>query len=402
MRKLLLSLILCGFGLAAIAQDGLDGRKISVEAGDHATLNAPLTLPCDAAVAPNQRVKLFHGGTGKYFPATVRNGEITVLPEGSMPNKTHQFAVRVFEDASPAKVQVRKGEAVDTLEVHIDDIHFTTYHHSNENRKPFLWPVLSDGGVPITRAWPMGEAEDKTDHPHHKSLWSAYGELNNADCWGEGGNAGYQVSGDVTFGSGDAYGWIAATNTWTDTEKKPVVDESREYRFYAGNPNARLFDVMVTFTAKYGDVKFGDTKEGGIVAVRVRDQIRADRNGTITNAEGLQGERETWGVASPWCDYSGEIEGEGHHGITVFDHPGNLRHPSRWHVRNYGLMGANCFGLSYFTKGKGDLNGDYELKNGETLTFRYRVYVHAGDVAEANVADRYADYATPPKIAWVD
>lgn len=402
MRKYLVVLALGCTILSASAEDGLNGRKIALEAGDHITLNAPFTLPCDETAGPTEQVKLFHGGTGKYFPVTIRNGEITILPEGAMPDSTHEYSLRVFENATPAKVQIRAGEAPDTLEVHIDDVHFTTYYHSNENRKPFLWPVLSDGDVPITRAWPMGEAEDKTDHPHHKSLWSAYGEVNDADCWGEADGAGYQISGDVTFGSGDAYGWIAAKNTWTDTDKKPIVDESREYRFYAGKPSARLFDVEVTFTATYGDVKFSDTKEGGIVAVRVRDQIRADRGGVITNAEGLQGERETWGVASPWCDYSGEIEGEGQHGITVFDHPENLRYPSRWHVRNYGLMGANCFGLSYFTKGKEDLNGDYELEKGETLTFRYRVYVHAGDVKNAKVADRYADYATPPKVAWVE
>jgi len=401
MRKYVLLLALCHICLLSFAQDGLDGRRISLEAGDHMTLNAPFTLPCDEDLEPNRQIKLFHGATSKYFPATVRDGEITVLPEGAMPDSKHQYSLRIFNQASPAKVQIRAGSDADSLEVHIDDVHFTTYHFSNENRKPFLWPVLSDGDVPITRAWPMGESEDKTDHPHHKSLWSAYGEVNGADCWGEGSKAGYQVSGDVTFGSGDAYGWIAANNTWTDTDKNPVVDESREYRFYAGKPNARIFDVVVTFNAKYGDVEFSDTKEGGIVAVRVRDQIRADRGGKITNAEGLQGEKYTWGVASPWCDYSGEIEGEGQHGITVFDHPKNLRHPSRWHVRNYGLMGANCFGLSYFTKGKGDLNGDYTMKADETLTFRYRVYVHTGDVEKAKVSDRYADYATPPKVAWV-
>jgi hypothetical protein len=402
MHKYLVILTLGCIGLTASGEEGLDGRRIALEAGDHVTLNAPLTLPCDTVVEANQRVRLFHSRTSKHFPVTVRNGELTMIPEGAMANSSHKFTIQIHNDVRPPHVQIREGADADTLDVYIDDVHFTTYHHSNENRKPFLWPVLSDGRVPVTRAWPMGEAEDKTDHPHHKSLWSAYGEVNGADCWGEGKNAGYQLSGDVTFGSGDAYGWIEAKNTWTDTDKNPVVDESREYRFYTGKPSARLFDVVVTFTAKYGDVKFGDTKEGGIVAVRVRDQIRADRGGVITNAAGLQGEGKTWGVASPWCDYSGEIEGVGQHGITVFDHPGNLRHPSRWHVRNYGLMGANCFGLSYFTKGKGDLNGDYELKDGETLTFRYRVYVHSGDVEEAKVADRYADYATPPKVAWVE
>jgi hypothetical protein len=401
MRKPLVLFTLLAISGLSSAQNSVEGRKITLQAGEHMTLNAPFTLPCDATLENGQQLKLFHGKTGKYFPVTLRDGELTILPEGAMPGSSHSFTLEVFENATPAKVQIREGEG-DTLAVYIDDVHFTTYHFSNENRKPFLWPVHSGGDVPITRAWPMGEAEDKTDHPHHKSLWTAYGDVNGADCWGEGGNAGYQISGEVTHGSGDAYGWISAKNTWTDKDKNPVVDEAREYRFYAGKPDARLADVIVTFTARYGDVKFGDTKEGGILSVRVRDQIRADRNGEITNAEGLKGERETWGLPSPWCDYSGEIEGEGVHGITIFDHPENLRHPSRWHVRNYGLMGANVFGLSYFTKGKEDMNGEYNLAEGETLTFKYRIYVHEGDVEEAKVADRYADYANPPKVAWAE
>ena len=39
------------------------------------------------------------------------------------------------------------------------------------------------------------------------------------------------------------------------------------------------------------------------------------------------------------------------YGVAVLDDPRNPLHPTRWHVRAYGLLAANPFGLSYFDKG---------------------------------------------------
>ena len=81
-------------------------------------------------------------------------------------------------------------------------------------------------------------------------------------------------------------------------------------------------------------------------------------------------------------------------GIALFDHPANFRHPTNWHARDYGLLGANPFGLSVY-EGP-DRNGEYLLPAGDTLEFRHRVYVHYGNAAESRVADRYRDYVSPP------
>jgi len=43
-----------------------------------------------------------------------------------------------------------------------------------------------------------------------------------------------------------------------------------------------------------------------------------------------------------WCDYYGSIGGKTV-GIAMFDHPSNPRHPTTWHVRDYGLFAANPF-----------------------------------------------------------
>ncbi len=117
--------------------------------------------------------------------------------------------------------------------------------------------------------------------------------------------------------------------------------------------------------------------------------------------------KTAWGKPSAWCDFSGEIPDAGWRGIAIFDHAANLRHPTCWHVRNYGLMAANPFGYSFFieedyNKGLIPENGDYTIAAGGELVFNYRVFVHSGTAEEAAVAARYREYAEPPKAGFVE
>jgi hypothetical protein len=78
-------------------------------------------------------------------------------------------------------------------------------------------------------------------------------------------------------------------------------------------------------------------------------------------------------------------------GIAIFDDPGNPRHPTTWHVRDYGLFAANPFGLHEFEKRPAH-TGDFTIPAGQSATFRYRFYLHEGDEKEARVAEMYEDY----------
>jgi hypothetical protein len=266
-----------------------------------------------------------------------------------------------------------------------------------EARKPFLYPVMSEGQVGITRNYPMSkDVPSEEDHPHHRGIWTSYGDINGNDFWSEGGpqdkpRPGYQKVDDVTFGKADKFAWIKDKNTWMDWDHKPVIAESREYRFYPSPAGARYFDVSVTFTAAFGDAYFKDTKEGGIVAFRIRNDLtETAKKGNLVNSEGGKGMAATWGKPADWTDYYGDVDGKGLRGIAVFDHPGNMRHPTTWHIRDYGLNGASCFGLAAFTKGKE--NADFTLKNGESVTFNYRVVIHSGTSEDAKLKQMYADY----------
>jgi hypothetical protein len=132
--------------------------------------------------------------------------------------------------------------------------------------------------------------------------------------------------------------------------------------------------------------------------MRPEFKARGGVNGKLINAQG-QTAGGAWGKKSEWVDCSGEVDGT-RLGFAIFDHPKNLRHPTTWHARTYGLLTANPFGLSYFFGKKSGKNGDYTLEANESVTFRYRIYFHPGDEKQAKVADRFADYAAPPKAEW--
>jgi hypothetical protein len=101
--------------------------------------------------------------------------------------------------------------------------------------------------------------------------------------------------------------------------------------------------------------------------------------------------KDTWGKASPWMDYFGTLEGE-KLGVAILDHPGNPKHPTYWHCRDYGLFAANQFGEHDFFRDK-TKDGGVTLEPGKSLRFRYRVIVHQGDTKEAKIAEAYRVWA---------
>jgi hypothetical protein len=150
----------------------------------------------------------------------------------------------------------------------------------------------------------------------------------------------------------------------------------------------RVLDVDFTLTAKQ-PTHFADTKEG-FFAIRIADSMTEKKGGVMTNSEGAQTEKNVWGKPAKWVDYDGPVDGK-KIGIAMFDHPGNLRHPERWHARAYGLFAVNPFGLKDFERGTTE-KGGYDMKAGDKLRFRYRVVIHPGDLSKQDIENLYQAY----------
>jgi hypothetical protein len=289
-----------------------------------------------------------------------------------------------------AEVQIKDQNGV--LRVEIGGSLFTEYHYSGGPR-PYLYPIQGPGGVMMTRHWPLKEVGDEErDHPHHKSLWFTHGDVNGVDFWADGTNKGTIVHAKFSqIRSGRKQGVVKEQNRWMTPKGRCVLTEERVFRFY-GRGTARILDFDTTLQAMDEDVVLGDTKEGSM-AIRVAETMRlkgAHGSGHIVNSEGVR-DADTWGKRAAWCDYYGPAENR-LVGVAIFDHPANPRHPTWWHVRDYGLFAANPFGIHDFEK-KPAGAGNLKIQAGKSITFRYRFYFHDGDERTARVADYYQEYS---------
>jgi hypothetical protein len=103
-------------------------------------------------------------------------------------------------------------------------------------------------------------------------------------------------------------------------------------------------------------------------------------------------DQAAWGTRAKWVTYHGP-DPQGHAvSVTIFDHPQNLRHPTWWHSRDYGLFAANPFGIHDFEKGGDKAKGNHLLAHGQTLVLRYRVLIESGGPDQAKLAEMHAAF----------
>ena len=298
-------------------------------------------------------------------------------------------------------VGVTVGRTEHGVLVTLDGKPFTEYR-TDPKTKPYFWPVVGPGGHEVTRAWPMAEGRpgERTDHLHHRSMWFTFGKVNGVDFWSEHEGHGTQKTTSVEL---TGTGFVARTE-WLDADGKPVIRDRRTFGFGADG-DARFIDARFELFAGDEPLKFGDDKEG-LFGVRVAGSMRVDQEkkgetppgGTIVNSAGDR-DAAAWGKRAKWCDYSGPV-GEDREtvGIAIFDAPSNFRHPTYWHVRTYGLFAPNPFGLSFFTGDKG-ADGSHVVPAGQSLRFDYRVLIHPGDAAAAELDRRHAAWGASFKDA---
>ena len=378
--------------------------QFKISAGPHNRYFCPveLTIPTEQFDSSKSKcLKELH--TGRLIPIQIvptsdkSQAKIAWLVDELRAYSERHYAV---VDGSPGKgaagVSLIENKTESALEIYIDNQFFTRYNFDKNYSKPFLYPIIGPYGANITRHYPMKQnvPGETTDHIHHRSIYTSHGDMNGSDNWSEEEGHGHIVHTKIMGClSGTIFGEFIAENEWQNASGQPIVREQRRIRAYWQPSDRRILDYEVTFFADWEDVRFGDTKEGGILSVRVASSMDAVKDGRIENAHGGVSEAETWGKRAVWCDYSGPVE-DRWQGIALFDHPDNFRHPTYWHVRDYGLMTANPFGLSHFKNDK-TWDGSYVLKKGGSLRFLYRIYIHSGNVQDGGVKERYFDFIHP-------
>ncbi|QNN20876.1 hypothetical protein HED60_00855 [Planctomycetales bacterium ZRK34] len=292
------------------------------------------------------------------------------------------------------KNHVKLTKLDDRVKVEIDGKLFTNYIFTGY-AKPVCYPILGPDQTPMTRRWPLEDAGpgEKQDHPHHKSLWFGHQLVNDIDFWAENKGHGTEVHQKFVKVEGGDQGVITTENNWLGPDGKLVCTDTRTLTFSALDNGDRVIDYSVTMHAVAGDIRFGDQKDG-LLGIRTRPELRIDRGADAVNSEGVTG-KDMWGKRATWVDYSVKLDGK-MAGVAFFDSPNNVRHPTWWHARAYGLCSANPFGISFFeNKPRGA--GDMTVKSGDSITFTYRLIFHAGDAKTAGIDQRYQQYAAQQK-----
>ena len=304
--------------------------------------------------------------------------------------------------ALPAADTVTFTRAADRVRIEIGGRHFSDYIHAGWP-KPCLYPILDADGTAYTRDFPFRKnPAEVPDHDWHRGVWFAHGAVNGHDLWRElpEKKTGRIRLDRIVETRDGATGMLRARSLWETADGQPLLTDETTLRVSRDGAVTRL-DYEVRLLATHGAVTLGDTEEG-TMAVRVNEAIRVTHGkgstkrpgtGRLVNANGDAG-IPAWGKRAAWASYSGPLPDGRVIGVALLEHPGNFRHPTWWHARDYGLLSANPFGRHDFEKLKDQPKaGDHVIPAGGELVLRYRLIFHRGDEKAARLSEEFKAYA---------
>lgn len=256
------------------------------------------------------------------------------------------------------------------------------YYFGTDNRRTYLYPLIGPSGKSHVR---MGHPRDPNGHSHHNGLWISHHDVNGVGFWNDASSSkGRIVHKRVSrYEDADDLALIEVENSWVDDANSKIMEETRAMRFIPSATKGEwLLVIDLTLTpgagAKEG-VTFGKTPFG-IIGCRMAKTIGVhDGGGRMLNSEGGVNEAGVFWKQARWVDYSGPITKTESGGVTLFDHPKNPSHPSHFHVRDDGWMGA-C--LSY--------EAPRTIKPGDSLALRYGLWVHGGVPGADQINEQFA------------
>jgi hypothetical protein len=225
-------------------------------------------------------------------------------------------------------------------------------------------------------------------------VWISHNDVSGVVFWGDKGKGRIVQQKLEKLTDSDAEASLTALNAWIDEGNHKTL--MLERRKVAVQPLGKgewllLIDLHLETNAQGDEVTFGKTPFG-LIGVRMAKSIGVnDGGGTIRNSNGKVNEKEVLWKPAKWVDYSGAIRRVGERltieGITLLDHPSNPNHPTVFHVRDDGWMGASL-----------TFAGPRKLQAGKPLRLRYGLYIHAGQPSVAELEMRWAAFAKTPVV----
>ncbi len=268
-----------------------------------------------------------------------------------------------------------------------------------------VWCLVFDPARPKSYFHPISTVDgevlsafEPSDHPWHHGLWWSWKLINGLNYWEEDPktHASEGIT-ELTETKVDPRGDFGASAELRFSYHPPgqpaVMTELRKLAITPPDAEGRYrIDWTSEFTAGNAPVNLGRTPlpneengkpYGGYAGLSLRLPVKP--NGwTVRTSEGKNSASESHGQNARWLDYSSP---EG--GVSICDHPDNLRHPSPWYVHDSPPM-------SYFSPAV-LFNKPLVLAAGKSLTLRYRILVHSKAMSVEEIESDCHAFSTPAK-----
>lgn len=273
------------------------------------------------------------------------------------------------------------------------------------NGEQTVWRLVFDAAQPKTYFHPLSTVDgevltvsEPADHPWHRGLWWSWKFINGLNYWEEDSKTGKsegvnELVRAVVEPGKDFTAHAELSFSYHPPGQPAVMTEIR--RLSIGRPDGAgqyVIDWTSEFTAGDAPVKLdrtlsphqqGGVSYGGYAGLSLR--LPHGLTGwSYRTSEGATGAATGHGKSARWADLSGPSAG-----ITVFDHPSNIRHPSPWYLSEGPAM--PYFGPALL------FNDTLELAPRQSLKLTYRVVVHSKPVTAAQIENQWKQFTAPAK-----
>ena len=268
-----------------------------------------------------------------------------------------------------------------------------------------VWRLVFDAQQPKSYFHPLATVDgqvltafEPADHPWHRGLWWSWKFINGLNYWEED-PASRKSEGETeltraTVEPGNDFSARAELRFSYHPPGQPaVMTELRHLSI--GRPNAAgqyTIDWKSEFTAGDAPVKLdrtlppnqpGGVSYGGYAGLSLR--FPPGLTGwNFRTSEGATRGATGNGKSARWVDLSGTSAG-----ITVFDHPVNIRQPSPWYLFESPQL--------LFYSPAVLFNEPLELAVRQTVKFTYRVVVHSNPMTTEQIENDWRLFAAPAK-----
>lgn len=264
------------------------------------------------------------------------------------------------------------------IDITIDGQFFTSYHFAINEKYPYFFPVNGPSGASVT-------SMRNGTYPHHSSLFFGCDMVNGGNYWQEGLDRGRIVSLREDIEDSEPNKVVIHNECiWTRPNATAPIKDIRKITITAPESGIYQIDFDVKMEI-LEDVTIKKTNHS-LFSARMDPDLAVTAGGTMVNADGDMGEKETFGKPSPWLDFYGKRAG-GMEGLAILQHPSNEWYPSPWFTRDYGFISPTPM---YWPE---DDQMGTVLKKGQSVNLRYRVVIHRGDHKAANIQGKFEAYS---------